>query len=103
MHNVQFIPPAALYLTAIIECVLPVFAYMLNTDTIHQTCLRVSKRSVLTPNLTERIFRHVLSNTGRVASRDSSRSTATLQDLFIALCEDDAIYGLFRIMKGESS
>lgn len=65
MHNVQFIPPAALYLTAIIE----------------------------------HVCEHVLSNTGRVASRDSSRSTATLQDLFIALCEDDAIYGLFRIMK----
>ncbi|KAH8118657.1 hypothetical protein DFH11DRAFT_1686758 [Phellopilus nigrolimitatus] len=60
-HNVQYIAPAALYLTAIIE--------------------------------------HVLTNTGRVASRDSSRSTATLQDLYVALCEDDTIFGLFKNMK----
>ncbi|KAL5487695.1 hypothetical protein ACEPAI_5803 [Sanghuangporus weigelae] len=65
VHNVQYIAPAALYLTAIVE----------------------------------HVCEHVLSNTGRVASRDSSRSTATLQDLFLALCEDDAIYGLFKIMK----
>ncbi|EJD01530.1 uncharacterized protein FOMMEDRAFT_126526 [Fomitiporia mediterranea MF3/22] len=47
----------------------------------------------------EHVCEHVLSNTGRVASRDSSRSTATLQDLFLALCEDDSIYGLFKVMK----
>ena len=46
--------------------------------------------------------RHILSNTGRVASRDSSRSTATLLDFYTALCEDDTIYGLFKIMKGGS-
>lgn len=44
--------------------------------------------------------RHVLSNVGRVATRDSSRTTATVQDLFVALCEDDSIYGLFKSMKG---
>ena len=44
--------------------------------------------------------RHVLSNVGRVAARDSSRTTATVQDLFVALCEDDSIYGLFKTMKG---
>jgi hypothetical protein len=46
------------------------------------------------------IIRHILSNVGRVASRDSSRTYATIQDLFTALCEDDAVYGLFKKLKG---
>jgi len=44
--------------------------------------------------------RHILSNVGRVAARDSSRTYATTNDLFVALCEDDSIYGFFRSMKG---
>ena len=44
--------------------------------------------------------RHVLSNVGRVAARDSSRTTATVNDLFTALCEDASMYGYFRTMKG---
>jgi hypothetical protein len=44
--------------------------------------------------------RHILSNVGKVAARDSSRTSATLQELFVALCEDDAIYSLFKSMKG---
>ncbi|KAF8897917.1 hypothetical protein BD779DRAFT_1492950 [Infundibulicybe gibba] len=47
----------------------------------------------------EAICEHILSNVGRVASRDGSRTMATVQDLFVALCEDDSIYGLFRSMK----
>ncbi|KAL0950154.1 hypothetical protein HGRIS_010149 [Hohenbuehelia grisea] len=47
----------------------------------------------------EAMCEHILSNVGRVASRDSSRTTATVQDLFVALCEDEAIYGLFKSMK----
>lgn len=47
------------------------------------------------------LLRHILSNVGRVAARDSSRAIANSQDLFIALCEDSAIYGLFKNMKGE--
>ncbi|TFK46896.1 hypothetical protein OE88DRAFT_1738950 [Heliocybe sulcata] len=47
----------------------------------------------------ESICEHVLANVGRVAARDSSRSTATVHDLHIALCEDDAIYGLFKTMR----
>lgn len=43
-----------------------------------------------------------MSNVGRVATRDSSRATATVQDLFVALCEDDSIYSLFKTMKGQS-
>jgi len=45
---------------------------------------------------------HILSNISRVTSRDSSRSTASLQDLFVALCEDPAIYGTFKSMKGKA-
>src|SRR5271154_1389769 len=48
-------------------------------------------------------FRHILTNVGRVAARDSSRTSATIQDLFTALCEDDSVYGLFRSMKGAHS
>jgi hypothetical protein len=50
--------------------------------------------------LTVNFHRHILSNVGRVAARDSSRTSATVNDLFVALCEDDSIYGLFRTMKG---
>ncbi|KAL0580523.1 hypothetical protein V5O48_001510 [Marasmius crinis-equi] len=46
----------------------------------------------------EAMCEHILSNVGRVAARDSSRTTATLQDVFVALCEDDSIYGLFKTM-----
>lgn len=37
-----------------------------------------------------------------MAARDSSRAIANGQDLFIALCEDSSIYGLFKNMAGES-
>ncbi|KAF9478399.1 hypothetical protein BDN70DRAFT_879999 [Pholiota conissans] len=47
----------------------------------------------------ESMCEHILSNVGRVAARDSSRTNATVNDLFVALCEDDSIYGLFRTMK----
>ncbi|KAF9266267.1 hypothetical protein L218DRAFT_922830 [Marasmius fiardii PR-910] len=46
----------------------------------------------------EAMCEHILSNVGRVAARDSSRTTATIQDVFTALCEDDSIYGLFKTM-----
>ncbi|KAJ3923740.1 hypothetical protein F5877DRAFT_30796 [Lentinula edodes] len=42
--------------------------------------------------------RHVLSNVGRVASRDSSRTYANIQDVFVALCEDETVYNLFKSM-----
>ena len=45
--------------------------------------------------------RHIVSNVGRVVARDSSRAIANGQDLFIALCEDTSIYGLFKNMAGE--
>lgn len=47
----------------------------------------------------EAMCEHILSNVGRVASRDSSRSAATANDLFVALCEDHSIYGFFKTMK----
>ena len=37
----------------------------------------------------------------RVAARDSSRTLATVQDLFTALGEDDTIFGMFKAMKGK--
>ncbi|KAK7470255.1 hypothetical protein VKT23_001689 [Stygiomarasmius scandens] len=46
----------------------------------------------------EAMCEHILSNVGRVASRDSSRNTATVNDVFVALCEDESIYGLFKTM-----
>ncbi|KAJ3812009.1 hypothetical protein F5876DRAFT_38338 [Lentinula aff. lateritia] len=44
------------------------------------------------------ILEHVLSNVGRVASRDSSRTYANIQDVFVALCEDETVYNLFKSM-----
>ncbi|KAG6330238.1 hypothetical protein ID866_8852, partial [Astraeus odoratus] len=65
----------------------------------------VPKQSLLAPAslyltaIIESICEHILSNVGRVVARDSSRATANAQDLFVALCEDSMIYGLFRSMK----
>ncbi|KAG6840641.1 hypothetical protein C0991_005364 [Blastosporella zonata] len=47
----------------------------------------------------EALCEHVLSNVGRVVARDSSRTNATVHDLFIALCEDHTIYDLFKKMR----
>ncbi|KAI0089258.1 hypothetical protein BDY19DRAFT_1056842 [Irpex rosettiformis] len=47
----------------------------------------------------EHICQHGLSNVSRVAARDSSRTLATVHDLFVALCEDPAIYSTFKTMK----
>ncbi|KIK67609.1 hypothetical protein GYMLUDRAFT_785545 [Collybiopsis luxurians FD-317 M1] len=47
----------------------------------------------------EAMCEHVLSNVGRVASRDSSRTYASVQDVFVALCEDETVYNLFRSME----
>ncbi|KAI9466969.1 hypothetical protein BJY52DRAFT_1235607 [Lactarius psammicola] len=59
------VAPAALYLTAILEC----------------------------------ICEHILSSVGRVATRDSSKEVAGTHDLFVALCEDDGIYPIFKVSK----
>ncbi|KAJ7044855.1 hypothetical protein C8F04DRAFT_990625 [Mycena alexandri] len=47
----------------------------------------------------ESICEHILANVGRVAARDSSRTSATVQDVFVALCEDHSIYELFKSMR----
>lgn len=47
----------------------------------------------------EHVCEHILSNVARVVARDSSRTTAHVQDLHVALCEDETIYGLFKNMK----
>jgi hypothetical protein len=81
----SLVAPAALYLTAVLECV----------------CECVFPLSSICPVLSDPANpRHILSIVGRVASRDSSRTYATVHDLFVALCEDDSMYGLFKTMKG---
>ncbi|CAE6527349.1 unnamed protein product [Rhizoctonia solani] len=47
----------------------------------------------------EHICEHVLNNVGQVVARDSSRATAYSMDVYTALCEDTAIYPLFKTMK----
>lgn len=42
----------------------------------------------------------MLSSVGRVATRDSGKDAAGTYDLFVALCEDDAIYPIFKGSKG---
>ena len=44
----------------------------------------------------------MLSSVGRVATRDSSKEAAGTHDLFVALCEDDAIYPIFKSSKGRN-
>ena len=111
-HNVPYISPAALYLTAIIECVhsSPRVDHVLIFGACEFPGLFASKRlnNSSLPSLRlsslhlHSFFRHILSNIGRVTARDSSRTTASLQDLYTALCEDETIYGLFKNMKGHS-
>ena len=71
---------------------------------IHTTGLCASMSQAVSISLLQPLqtpfHRHILSNVGRVAARDSSRTNATVNDLFVALCEDDSIYGLFRTLKG---
>jgi hypothetical protein len=45
----------------------------------------------------------MLSSVGRVATRDSGKDAAGTYDLFVALCEDDAIYPIFKGSKGACS
>lgn len=44
--------------------------------------------------------RHLLGNIARVVGRDASRASAQVGDLYVALSEDETIYGLFKTMKG---
>lgn len=48
------------------------------------------------------ICEHVLAQLSRVVARDSSIATAGVQDLYVALCEDESIWGLFKRLQGES-
>ena len=102
--KVGLVDPAALYLTAILELVL-FFLSAILLEAYH-LCYRAICECVATSIYlpfffkTSINFRHVLSNVGRVVARDSSRAIATVNDLFVALCEDVSIYGLFKTMKG---
>ena len=103
------IAPAALYLTAILECVHAGSFFPGNNHETNE--LFFSKQGImrvcmihfnLYPEHSHLLCRHILSNVARVAARDSSRNHATLHDLFVALCEDQSIYTLFKDMKGDS-
>ncbi|KAJ7682228.1 hypothetical protein DFH06DRAFT_1278022 [Mycena polygramma] len=59
----------------------------------------VAPASLYLTAILESMCEHVLSNVGRVAARDSSRTGATVQDVFVALCEDHSIYALFKSMR----
>jgi hypothetical protein len=43
---------------------------------------------------------HVLQQLARVVARDSSITSAGVQDLYVALCEDQTVWGFFKRMKG---
>ena len=92
--------PAALYLTAILEYVAAIYV-LLFSNRLSQGHVRVR---LMVSSLRDIYIepRHILSNVGRVAARDSSRTVATANDLFVALCEDHSIYGFFKTMKGTS-
>ncbi|KAH9927304.1 uncharacterized protein B0H18DRAFT_1104153 [Fomitopsis serialis] len=47
----------------------------------------------------ESICEHILGKISSVATRDSSRTVASSQDVFTALCEDDSFYGTFKTLK----
>ena len=78
--------PAALYITAILESVLP----------IHQS------RGVVVADPSRHVCEHVLSALSRVMGRDSGKSSASVEDLFTAVAEDDSIWGFFTRMNGKS-
>nr|GAT54667.1 predicted protein [Mycena chlorophos] len=59
----------------------------------------VAPASLYLTAILESMCEHILSNVGRVAARDSSRTGATVQDVFVALCEDHSIYPLFKSMR----
>ncbi|KAK2465956.1 hypothetical protein APHAL10511_001597 [Amanita phalloides] len=78
------IAPAALYLTAIVEAL----------------CEYVDNLFLYkTAQLIGETHRHILGDVAKVTARDSSRTDATIQDLYTALCEDESIYGTFKPMK----
>lgn len=85
-------------------------------DTVRETTLRWSaaggsrSESVLAPAslyltaLIEHVGEWTLAALARVVARDSSSnmgSVAEVQDVYVALCEDEALWGLFKGMKGE--
>ncbi|KIL70383.1 hypothetical protein M378DRAFT_7248 [Amanita muscaria Koide BX008] len=60
---------------------------------------RIAPASMYLTAIVEALCEHILVNVAKVTARDSSRTDATAHDLFIALCEDEAIYGMFKSMK----
>ena len=51
--------------------------------------------------MSRHVCEHVLRQLSRVVARDSSIAVAGVQDLYVALCEDESIWGLFKRLQGK--
>lgn len=60
-------------------------------------------RNVGTKLTYRHVCEHVLRQLSRVVARDSSIAVAGVQDLYVALCEDESIWGLFKRLQGTLS
>ncbi|KZT62775.1 hypothetical protein CALCODRAFT_425660 [Calocera cornea HHB12733] len=49
----------------------------------------------------EHVCGHIMSCVSRVVARDSSKTSASISDLYAALCEDQALYSMAKGMNGE--
>ncbi|KIM20650.1 hypothetical protein M408DRAFT_129207 [Serendipita vermifera MAFF 305830] len=74
-------------------------ARMLQATTNPPNTNAVAPAALYLTAVLEHICEHILANVARVVGRDASRSSAHVSDLNLALCEDEAIYQLFRTMK----
>ncbi|QRW01744.1 hypothetical protein RhiLY_00741 [Ceratobasidium sp. AG-Ba] len=72
---------------------------MLNAGPGAPTAEQVAPAALYLTAILEHVCEHVLNNVGQVVARDSSRGTAYSQDVYVALCEDTAVYPLFKTMK----
>ncbi|KAG9128188.1 hypothetical protein FRC07_003738 [Ceratobasidium sp. 392] len=72
---------------------------MVNAGQGAPTAEQVAPAALYLTAILEHVCEHVLNNVGQVVARDSSRGTAYSQDVYVALCEDAAVYPLFKTMK----
>ncbi|KAG8697312.1 hypothetical protein FRC08_006620 [Ceratobasidium sp. 394] len=72
---------------------------MVNAGPGAPTIEQIAPAALYLTAILEHVCEHVLNNVGQVVARDSSRGTAHSQDVYIALCEDAAVYPLFKTMK----
>ncbi|KAG8732376.1 hypothetical protein FRC11_014067 [Ceratobasidium sp. 423] len=72
---------------------------MLNAGPLAPKVEQIVPAALYLTAILEHVCEHVLNNVGQVVARDSSRGTAYSMDVYTALCEDTAIYPLFKTMK----